>query len=526
MSKSAADTYREELSRMSNVDLAAGGFALSLRYWPLAALCLLLVWLLERSFGRMVFGFLGTNAYDVLASVLVMTLFLCITGTAFSVVVVCISRLVVAGRLPVFGSTPAKMIHPAWWLRWLFQWMVLMVVCHALFAAWRYGYTLQGVPETVADREASVSFSWFIAVFLFFSTGCTVLIDNLAPRLGNFQKWAKSSRVVWGSWSVLSFVWMTAACCMTFIGACLLAQPTFIAFGLGSPLNPIAVGAGVLLALGFGWWSGRDTWAERSLPSSPVPDVPPCRDFWNWDIDAETSAAGVAENGYPFFLWRESADNRLGLSRPRYVCILKEQGELNLAFFNPSQPVRPTGGFIIGGGVALLVALAMISGFWASPSPPAPYVSNMNPPPFLWFLSIVMAAGLSGAASGSLCYACVTLIRWYWDRFAQDGGLWVRPLQTLSGFNLVDAGEVGAMANGEKAKTGHGLTAVFEDGTMWILTANAWEYPTMVLYHSALTNAFREPRDRYLVDYEAEKREMERSTARAQAPEATIPLGL
>jgi len=257
-----------------------------------------------------------------------------------------------------------------------------------------------------------------------------------------------------------------------------------------------------------------------------APDAPQGNDFWNWDIEAETSAAGVGENGYPFFLWRESADNRLGLSRPRYVCILKEKGELCLAFFNPSTPVRPTGGFIIGGGVALLVALAMITGFWVSPPPPAPYVSNMNPPPFLRFLSVVVAAGLSGAASGSLWYACVTLVRWYWDRFAQDGSLLVRPLRTLSGFNLVDAGAVGAIANGEKAKTGHGLTAVFEDGTMWILTANAWEYPTMVFYHSTLTNTFREPRDRYLVDCDTEKRELERSKAGAPSPEATIPLSL
>lgn len=527
MSNNAADAYREQLKTVSNREFAWAGFSVPVRYWPLAALSLLLVWLLERSIGGMVFNIRVTSGPDAIASIGVMTVFVVVAGLILGVISVGVGRLMAAGRLPVDSSGPAKFIHPAWWLRFLFRWSCSMLVCHLGFAAWRYGYVLQGVPETIRDRDAAETFTWFMAIFLFVTWGGYTLLECLAPRLRNFLQWARSSVVMWGTWSVLSGAWTALGFGFTFIGACLVAQPTFAAFGLGSPLNLVSMTTSVLLAIGCGWWCGRDTWSERSIAPAPAPSQGSQRtDFWNWDMDAETSASGVAANGYPFFIWRESADDRLGLSRPRYCCILKEQGELNLAFFNPSDPVLPTGGWIVGGAVGALVALAMITGFWVSPPPPAAYVSNTNPPAFLRFLSVVFASGLACAASGSLWYACVTLVRWYWNRFAHDGGLRVRPLRTLAGFNLVDAGAVGAQVNGEKAKTGHGLTAVFEDGSMWILTANAWEYPTAVAYHSILTNAFREPRDRYLIEWDAQKQEIERSMSREQAVEQSVPQSL
>ena len=52
-------------------------------------------------------------------------------------------------------------------------------------------------------------------------------------------------------------------------------------------------------------------------------------DFRDWDIEVEDSASGRDhEWGFPFYLWRESADNRLYLGRPRYCRITPINGEL------------------------------------------------------------------------------------------------------------------------------------------------------------------------------------------------------
>ena len=37
-----------------------------------------------------------------------------------------------------------------------------------------------------------------------------------------------------------------------------------------------------------------------------------------WDLDVEMSRHGIDSRGMPYYVWRESADNRMGLSRPRY----------------------------------------------------------------------------------------------------------------------------------------------------------------------------------------------------------------
>jgi hypothetical protein len=66
-------------------------------------------------------------------------------------------------------------------------------------------------------------------------------------------------------------------------------------------------------------------------------------DFRDWDIPPETSLDGVDNNGMPFYLWRESADNRVTLSRPRFCCITCSNDELDFAFFDPRGHVRPTG---------------------------------------------------------------------------------------------------------------------------------------------------------------------------------------
>ncbi|RTL70306.1 MAG: hypothetical protein EKK41_12740 [Hyphomicrobiales bacterium] len=101
------------------------------------------------------------------------------------------------------------------------------------------------------------------------------------------------------------------------------------------------------------------------------------------------------------------------------------------------------------------------------------------------------------------------MARWNFGRFAGDGRFTIKPFHLLSGFNTVHAGEVGAKIDGEEAKTGHGLTAVFEDGSMIILTGNAWNYRSIVEHHAELTNAFCVPRDALLTQWALTRKDQE-----------------
>ena len=81
-------------------------------------------------------------------------------------------------------------------------------------------------------------------------------------------------------------------------------------------------------------------------------------DFRDWDIEPETSVAGTDANGFPFYVWRESADNRLTFARPRYCCITPHDGELYFTFFNPSENIKRAGGlatFMVVSGLASLI---------------------------------------------------------------------------------------------------------------------------------------------------------------------------
>ena len=84
-------------------------------------------------------------------------------------------------------------------------------------------------------------------------------------------------------------------------------------------------------------------------------------DFRDWDLEVEAHASGLDhEWHYPFYLWRESADNRLHLGRPRYCCITPIGDELQFSFFDPTKDVKPTGAMKAGLIVAGIVAALMI----------------------------------------------------------------------------------------------------------------------------------------------------------------------
>ena len=235
------------------------------------------------------------------------------------------------------------------------------------------------------------------------------------------------------------------------------------------------------------------------------------KDFREWDIAPETSVAGIDANGFPFYVWRESADNRLTLGRPRYCCITPHDGQLYFSFFNPSDDTKASGGWVVFFAVGAIVVLAKLGTAWLNPAPPLPYHLDESLPPFLILLGALFAGGKCGAIAGGVVHIFVTISRWIFGRFPGQGRLNSMPYGALSGFNQVHAGEIGAKIGGKEAKSGHGVTAVFDDGSMFILTGNAWDYPSIVGKHREFTQAFRTRRDEILADWVARQKKTTRA---------------
>ncbi|MFX8712032.1 hypothetical protein ABTM46_18990, partial [Acinetobacter baumannii] len=83
------------------------------------------------------------------------------------------------------------------------------------------------------------------------------------------------------------------------------------------------------------------------------------------------SFGGIDANGFPFYLWRESADNRLTLGRPRYCCLTPVDGELYFTFFNPSANVRQ---WEIVIALVGMIAIVLLVNFGLAERPiPRPY---------------------------------------------------------------------------------------------------------------------------------------------------------
>ena len=105
-------------------------------------------------------------------------------------------------------------------------------------------------------------------------------------------------------------------------------------------------------------------------------------DFRDLDIEVETSTGGRDHQwGFPYYLWRESADNRLYLGRPRYCCITPIEGELYFSFFDPTKDVKPTGAnkaFLVTTGV--FAALMIVMSLWElATRDPLPYSMDRRP---------------------------------------------------------------------------------------------------------------------------------------------------
>jgi len=438
-----------------------------------------------------------------------------IAGAVYGVGAMVFARRMAAGVMPMHRHEgPWTQLRPIWWARFILNAAVLFLLVASVGSIWFLGqWVHQGMPRpTKTDWDGVLQ---FIAIAisagvlggagLLLSDAVGWLYDLLRPKL-------LASRVWWSMTCAVVGVLMTIGLFAPLAGAAFLVHPLFVSLGIG-PTRTLGTAISLLLLAG---WSGIDSarhmWGDRQRVQKDGKAAAGLsrNDYWNWDIEAETSYGGTAPNGYPFLVWRESADNRLGLSRPRYCCITEQEDGLFFTFFNPSGNIRATGGLAVFCGVAVLVAIAMFATYLLESRPALPYHLDMTPPPFVVLVGTVLAAAMLGAVTSGAWYVLITLLRWHRGRFEGDGHRYMMPLRSLLSFNEVHAGEAGAQVSGERAKTGHALTAAFENGSMWILTGNAWNYPSIVAKHANLTNAFREPRDKYLAEWETRRKEAAR----------------
>lgn len=237
-------------------------------------------------------------------------------------------------------------------------------------------------------------------------------------------------------------------------------------------------------------------------------------DFRTWNMEVETIASGHDAHGLPYFIWRESADNRLGLSRPRYCCVSVIDNELQFTFSDPSGNVRPTGALTAFKLVAGLVVLAFVLLAWFEPRPaPAPYHADMSAPPFLILVAMCFYSMTLGGVAAGIWYVAATLLRWLRDGFESDGRITQLPWRSLQSFVMMNAIDTPAGAQDKLPPSSYGLGAAFDDGRNLVLTANAWNYASMTTRHRMMTAMFITARadhlrrwNKALAEAEAEKR--------------------
>ena len=383
----------------------------------------------------------------------------------------------------------------AWWVMGVFTTLAVslgIIVWGGVYAIDRW--LVKGQNLFVAGE---IGYIIGFAIFVGVPSGILVAIvdgtSRIFPRLR--PSLIRSPRL----WALVCiFLWPLLTAWMSFLLWCLsvVARWLLLAFGYDMSLTPASVIAGVLFSALFSLPGVWLKWQERSTKTLGENATSIRQDFWAWDLALESSQGGIAATGYPFYVWRESADNRLGLSRPRYCVIADDGRELNFMFFNPSADRHPTWAVLVGGLVAIIIAIGTTAGSW---------FGGRSALPLSYFETITLAS-LIGLIAGGAWHIGLILLRWNYGRFELDRHFTVKPLRLLSGFDMVHAGEIGAMVDGERAKTGNGLTATFDDGSMIILTSNAWNYRSVVEHHQELTNAFRVPRDDYVTKWEAKQK--------------------
>lgn len=437
----------------------------------------------------------------------IVVLYAILIGAFYGMLLLGAVRRMADGRLPMWGEQVVRVeARLAWWARIIVQAVILFLILLALLSAYELSaWFAKGMPtRSSADWETFLGFcSGALLLSLVGSVAMTAL--EFTERAYEFLKrillpYPALWRLVCG------VVGLIYGAVFWIVGALIAAGVSKAHTALG--LEPILtlgtliglLGPSAVLGLSLVDWDGPrmdevdKVVVEKARKTGLV-------DFKKWNIAPETSFDGIAANGYPFYLWRESADSRIGVARPRYCCIAVDNDELYFEFFNPSAEPQSSGAlavFILAGGAWLAASLVsyFVLGehFLKSTSP---YVT----PPALAVLSAVFGGGIIGGISAGIWHVCGLALRWQRNRFEGDARLHRIPLAALAGFSELGAGEAGAIVNGEPAKAGHGLAAAFTDGSETVLTGNAWNRRSMVDMHQRLTSMFREPRDQMIAEF-------------------------
>lgn len=505
---------RKEMVELAGASMLAIALQQALKQGLLGIAAAAAGWLAEWFAGPVIeHSGLGTSAASqpFAALVLVVT-FYAVVGAIYGIFAIVLVRRLIDGKLMM--RTPegtASRIRPAWWGAAIRDAAVVFAIASLGMGLWALGQWLNPAerlgagptPKEMPQYLAAIAGVSVLAGVVFrFVDVCEWLFGFLKPVMMRLAPVWFTLSAVGGAMSGMLFFGVL-------VGLAALTAPLFAAAGLGSPLRLALMVGALPLALKGGVDVGQLIWEDRKAPKQePEMWRPESQDdFRNWDLKPETSISGRDANDLPFVLWRESADDRVGLSRPRYCCITQVDGELHFTFFNPSEGVRPTGAMVASLIVAALIVARSLAIQWFSKSPALPYVFDQRPPPAVVFLDTAISAAAMAGIVGICWYALATMFRWYRNRFEGDGRIFSKPLRLLAGFADGPAGALGATINGEEVKSGHGLIAAFEDGSIMILTANAWNYKSIVGKHAVLNEAFREPRDDLIRRWDAQQKE-------------------
>lgn len=498
MSKAALQRDLEELAALSPI----AAVATELRKTALVALlCGAVGWLSEwlvapwlRPGGAALVGLppLAPIVFIVGVALLLTTL--------LGVMAVWAGRYVASGRATVEVSGRIYAAIPSWWVRCLLVFITFTTVILSIG-----GVGLLGVWARNGDAAAAKLFVTEInkvlqfAVLVSFTAGMLMFLRIVSANYRlRMRKFLLASERLWWIKCTLEGAVCGAVAFGVLMGLAAVVDGFASATVLGSTVSFANVTAtalfGAWLGFLFGRWEWRDREQERlrAMVDRPLDYL---NDFRTWDMEPETSLSGSTAEGYPLYVWRESADNRLGLSRPRYCCVVRDGDELLFQFYNPvgaqRQSIAMAVGCIIGGAAALWTLVDYFVLGHTNTAATAPFAT----PPVLIVLNAALKAGVLGGLAGGAWYVVATPLRWFRNRFASDGRLYSRPWHELDNFRTLSAADAGATINGEPARQGEGLAAVFIDGTQIVITANSWEHTSNVARHALLTRMFVIERD-------------------------------
>lgn len=453
-------------------------------------------------------------------------LYAIVLGAAFRIALVVFLRRAMAGQVAISDEDVVpKEIQFTWWARavlaaalgWLAAFIGLAMFGAVMAAvSWYSGGAWPGGSAAAAKLAQSAVVAFDVAALCVVIVLGGDLIFALFDRLSELLKRILPERA-------FAAIAACAIAVLFWVLGMALALGTSWLLPVEASIRPITLGTvlglagpGIMLAGGL---FSRDApeavdlsreIIERGRMTGPM-------EFRSWNLDVETSHSGTAANGYPFYIWRESADNRIGVSRPRYCTISVNGNELFFEFFNPAAHQKPSGAltiFILVGGAFALVSLVsyFVFGdqFRASTAP-------FHTPPVLAVLGAVWGGSVVGGISAGVWHVLALAMRWKRNRFESDARLLRMPWSMLESFTELSARDAGAKGNGDNPPTGHGLAASFTDGSVMILTSNSWERTSIMGTHRELTSLFIVPRDAAIREFKDRLKRAARAAERAQS---------